>query len=267
MHPLERLRFVARAGIDSPGAAAVEALGALRGMAADPASLVTGCRRLLARQPWCGPLWWSSARLLASPDPAREALLVATELESDPTVDLLAAAFDPGAAATVLGWPEQVVGALHLRPDVEAICVDTGEGGADLAGWLADGGGRARCVPGAAVASAALDAQVVLVEALAAGPDAVLAGTGSRAAAAVAADAGVGVWAVLPRGRVLPAGLWASLVSLLEAGDTRFEVVPARHISRGIDDVGSGAGLAALGRGACPDVPDLAGWRHQAGRG
>ena len=58
VHPIEHLRYVARAqGADS--ASLVEetamALGSLR---FDPAGLVVACRRIVERHPFNGPLWW-----------------------------------------------------------------------------------------------------------------------------------------------------------------------------------------------------------------
>ena len=69
MHPIERLRMVARAAGEGPALLAQEAAGALAAFAGDPAGLVTACRRLVDRQPTSGPIWWLSARVLASDDP------------------------------------------------------------------------------------------------------------------------------------------------------------------------------------------------------
>ena len=47
MHPIERLRYVARAAGEGPGLLAGEAAGALAAFADDPQGLVTACRRLV----------------------------------------------------------------------------------------------------------------------------------------------------------------------------------------------------------------------------
>src|SRR5688572_18563757 len=70
MHPIERLRYVARIGSDRPDLVAREAAGALLSCAGRPAELVVACRRLLDRQPAAGPLWWIVSRALTAPEPA-----------------------------------------------------------------------------------------------------------------------------------------------------------------------------------------------------
>ena len=55
MHPIERLRMVARAAGEGPALVAQEAAGALVAFGDDPAGLVTACRRLVDRQPTSGP--------------------------------------------------------------------------------------------------------------------------------------------------------------------------------------------------------------------
>lgn len=107
MHPIERLRFVARAkGVDD-SLLAVEATAALMSFAHEPPALVAGCRRVLARQPLCGPLWWACARLLTAEDVWAVAQDTISRLEEDPTEAALAYALgdalgdvpDPGTAA------------------------------------------------------------------------------------------------------------------------------------------------------------------------
>lgn len=90
MHPIERLRYVARAGWGEPaelGAEAAYALGELAEQ--EPPALLPACRRLLERNPTCGTLWWVAARLVCSGDPWAEALRCAQLLEDDPTDELL----------------------------------------------------------------------------------------------------------------------------------------------------------------------------------
>ena len=74
MHPIERLRLVARAGAEGRSALlAREAATALAMFSDDPAGLVTACRRLVDRHPTSGPMWWLAARVLVSSDPGGEA--------------------------------------------------------------------------------------------------------------------------------------------------------------------------------------------------
>ncbi len=58
--------MVARAGGEDPGLVARQAASALAGIAGEPAAVVTACRRLIDRQPSCGPLWWLAARVLTA---------------------------------------------------------------------------------------------------------------------------------------------------------------------------------------------------------
>ncbi|HLM95667.1 MAG TPA: hypothetical protein VK283_05085 [Acidimicrobiales bacterium] len=90
MHPIERLRYVARAGWAPPAVLAAEAAWALGDLALhEESAVVPACRRLLDRHPGCGPLWWVAARILTAGDAAEEAERCADALESDPTSDLL----------------------------------------------------------------------------------------------------------------------------------------------------------------------------------
>lgn len=93
MHPIERLRYVSRAGWAGASALGEEAAYALAGLAEhEPAALVPACRRLLERNPWCGPLWWVAARILTGGDAFDEAADCVELLDDDPTEELLEAA-------------------------------------------------------------------------------------------------------------------------------------------------------------------------------
>ena len=90
VHPIELLRAVARSRHDPPGELAVEAAWGLSALASEePAAVLPACRRLLERQPACGPLWWLSARVLTAGDPQAEADRCAGLILEDPTSDVL----------------------------------------------------------------------------------------------------------------------------------------------------------------------------------
>ncbi|MHB8682142.1 MAG: hypothetical protein ACYDA2_08625 [Acidimicrobiales bacterium] len=90
MHPIERLRYVARAGWAGPAALGAEAAYALADLSVhEPAAVLPACRRLLERNPSCGPLWWVAARVLSAGDLLAEAERCAEELDDDPTDDVL----------------------------------------------------------------------------------------------------------------------------------------------------------------------------------
>ena len=85
MHPIERLRYVARAGVVPVVPLVRESAAALSSFADDPKGLLTSCRRLLDRRRDCGPLVWLAARMLAAMDPRSEAIRVIEALDADTT--------------------------------------------------------------------------------------------------------------------------------------------------------------------------------------
>ena len=68
VHPMERLRFVARSGDIDAAVVVAETADALTRLGPAPSELVALCRNLVERNPTCGPLWWLCAHLLANPD-------------------------------------------------------------------------------------------------------------------------------------------------------------------------------------------------------
>ena len=71
VHPMERLRYVARSGGVDPAMIVAETVDALAACARRPSELVPLCRNLVERNPTCGPLWWLCAHLLAERRRAR----------------------------------------------------------------------------------------------------------------------------------------------------------------------------------------------------
>jgi len=91
VHPIERLRYVARADWAPPALLASEAAWALGELAQrEGAAVLPACRRLIDRHPGCGPLWWVAASILTAGDPVAEAERCAEVLDEDPTSELLA---------------------------------------------------------------------------------------------------------------------------------------------------------------------------------
>jgi hypothetical protein len=90
VHPIERLRYVARGGWGDPAMLAAEAAWALADLLEhEAAAAVPACRRLLERHPSSGPMWWVAARGLNARDPVSEAECCADELQDDPSSVLL----------------------------------------------------------------------------------------------------------------------------------------------------------------------------------
>ena len=214
MHPIERLRYVARASGGDQRMLVRETAGALRGLGFDPAGLVVACRRIVERHPYSGPLWWLCASVLASPDPYKCAAALADDLEADPTPDVIVEALPDDATVCVVGWPDLIGEALLRRGDSTVLAIDADDDGMGSAAFvrrlqLAEV--EAEIVPAAGLAAAVLASDVVVVEALAASETDLLASAGSRALASVGYCAEVPVWAVVGRGRCLPPALFAAM--------------------------------------------------------
>ncbi|HSL59844.1 MAG TPA: hypothetical protein VK866_18490 [Acidimicrobiales bacterium] len=260
MHPIERLRYVARASGVSHDVLVRETAGALAAFGNDPSGLVTACRRIVARQPTSAPIWWLCARVLCAPDPMGEAWRAVEEMESDPTARELTHALPDGATVCVLGWPDVISDALVRRGDLEVLVVDSHGEGSGLVRRLDASEVEAYDVPAIGLGAAAADADVVLLEPSAVGPDELLAVAGSRAAAATARHAGVEVWMVAGVGRMLPRRMWDALVSrvdLSDPWDADDELVPVDLVDRVVGPVGAEALAEGLKRVDCPVAAEL----------
>ena len=260
MHPIERLRYVARASGADHGLLVRETAGALASLGFDPPGLVTACRRIIDRHPASGPLWWLSARVLTSNDPVGEAWRAADEIADDPTPDELAHAIPDEATICVLGWPEQIGDALPRRGDLDVLVVDALGEGSGLVRRLQRAEVDAIDVPMSGLGTAVADSDLVLLEASAFGPGGWVGVAGSRAAAAVARHAGIPVWVVAGIGRLLPARMWDALAARLdddmpwEADD---DVVPSDLCDMLVGPAGPLPLADALRRIDCPIAPEL----------
>lgn len=209
---MERLRHLARAGPVEHAVLVRESAVALAALDGDLGAVLLSVRRLLERHGGSGALWWLCARMLCAEDPSAEARRCVRELDADPTPDHLAGDLPDDATVAVLGWPEVTAAALARRGDVRVLAIDALGEGVELSRWLRHRGVDAADVPESGLGAAVAAADVVVVEAAALGPGAVLAVAGSGAAAAVAAVGGVPLWVVAGAGRALPGELWDALV-------------------------------------------------------
>ena len=263
-HPIERLRWVARA--DGAGATvlAQETAAALASLGDDLPGLVTGCRRIIERHPAFGPLGWAASRILAAENPTREAWAAAAELEADDTAGILAAHLPDEVTLVAMGWPEIGAAALRKRGDVEVLVVESRGEGHQLVRHLDACGTTAFEVPESGVGSAVREAAVVLLEAEALGPDGFVATTGSLAAAATARQLERELWVVAGVGRVLPGRLWEALVDRVEREsdpwDLDYEVVPLEWATSVVGPLGPQDTADAVKRADCPIPPELLRW-------
>ncbi|MEP7203794.1 MAG: hypothetical protein ABI894_14355 [Ilumatobacteraceae bacterium] len=214
MHPIERLRYVARSSGGDQRMLVRETAGALRGLGFDPAGLVVACRRIVERHPNSGALWWLCASVLAAPEPYRHASALADAIEADPTPDVLFDALPDNATVCLIGWPDLIGEAVMRRGDSTVLVIDTDDdemGGSSFARRLHRSDVEAELVPAAGLAAAVLASDLVVIEAWAASETDLLTNAGSRALASVGYCAEVPVWAVVGLGRCLPAPLFEAM--------------------------------------------------------
>jgi hypothetical protein len=240
VHPIERLRAVARARDVDQRLLAREAAMVLGVLADDPFGLLTSCRRLLDRHPGAGTLWWACARLLDAGDPRAEARAVARDLGEDDAV-LRTLGLDLPEHATVVVVPDaaggsELVDRLAVRRD-DLVPVQADDPALDVAAVVEAGasldhdhapapdpfggdpsrstaadqrGSRGRRDPldVPPVGTPGLGPTVVLVEAGGAGPDRFLGVPGTADGIAAAKARGLPVWLVVGTGARLPAALF-----------------------------------------------------------
>ena len=262
MHPIERLRYVARASGADQVHLVRETAQSLASFHRDPPALVAACRRIVDRHPTSGALWWLCATVLTAPDGREAAWDAVDRIESDPTMGELAHALPDDATACVIGWPEIVGDALPRRGDVEVLAVDSLGEGSGLVRRLMHAGIDAVDVPTSGMGAAVLNSDILLLEAVAAGPEAFIAVSGSLAAAAVARYAEVPVWVTCGIGRRLPSRMWEPMAGHVatrraDPWDMDEEIVPFTHVDKVCGPAGPEAPEAAGTRVDCPIAPEL----------
>jgi hypothetical protein len=218
VHPIERLRAVARARDVEQTMLASEAASVLGSLAFEPMSLLTSCRRLIDRHPAAGALWWTCARLLAADDARAEARTIALELDDDPARIDLSIELPEGAVVAVIpdaaGGSDLTYDLAGMRDDLEVVdAIDVVD---------ADDARGGRAVQ-----------RVLLVETGAAGPERFLAAPGTGQAVAEARETGVPVWLLVAVGRRLPSPLFDAVVS--RVGRATGEVVLVDGVDRVIE--------------------------------
>jgi hypothetical protein len=264
VHPIERLRYVARSHGGDQRLLVRETAGALRGLGLDPAGLVVACRRIVERHPTSGPLWWLCSSVLAAPDPFSAAARLADSIEEDPTPEVLIDALPADAVVTLLGWPDLAGESVLRRGDITVLAIDVGGEGASFVRRLERKDVEAEVVDPAGIGGAVAASDLVLIEALAATPNEVLAVQGSRSAASVAYCSEVPVWLVAGRGRCLPEQMFATVIERAGAEAdapwrTDTEPMPVAlfsHIARDGAVVDVGEARAVLGP-ECPLAHEL----------
>ena len=213
MHPIEHLRYVARATGADPVSLVHETSQALRGLRHEPAGLVLTARRIVERHPTCAPLWWLCAQVLVAPDPFDRAEELSLELDADRTTDHLVDALPQDAVMCVVGWSPTALEAIARRGDCSAFVIDS-FGTADTAvRVLEQAGCTAEAVSLEHAALAVARSNLVIADALACGPEMFFASAGSYGVAALAHVESVPMWLTARKGTRLPNELWLAMHS------------------------------------------------------
>ena len=213
MHPIEHLRYVARATGADPVALVSETAQALFGLHMEPAGLVLAARRIVERHPTCAPLWWLCAQALSALDPFERLYELESEIDKDATTDHLLSHIGDAHVVCIVGWSPTALEALVQRGDCKALVIDS-FGSADSAvNALERVEVEAESVSIEHAARAIDMCDVVVLDALGCGPDEFLMTSGSHGVAALAYVAQKPALVTARRGTRLPAELWESMKS------------------------------------------------------
>jgi hypothetical protein len=254
VHPIERLRYLSRAGeldVADPSAA-VEAAWAIAELAlSDPPAAFTAARRLVARTAGSPQLLWACSAVLAGGDPVAGAEEVSEELGSRDTTAPLVASLDerlapPGPLVAVVPAPT-LVGARRALAAYDLSLV--GER-ASLSSALRSFGSIGAVAFEASEASALLaSAAVLIVEPRLSSPAGYLLEPCASSAVAAAQLAAVSIWVVITPGSVLTSDL---AESFRDSRDEELSLVPADVATLVIDGRGTCEATVALKRSCCP---------------
>ena len=233
VHPIEHLRYVARAQGADPASLVEETAHALGSLHLDSAGLVVACRRIVERHPFNGPLLWLCSNVTTSTEPFEAVWELAAEIRADRTGAELAAELPDGATVVTIGSPDVIAEGLVRRGDVRVLALDVGHIANRFVRRLESYDVEYEPVDAGAAGAVTRSADVVLVEALAVDSDRAIVPLGSSTIAAAASVWEKPLWLVAGVGRRLPTPMIDSMVGQIEAfGEERdpweldVEVVP-----------------------------------------
>lgn len=264
VHPIEHLRYVARAhGVD-PAALVEETAHALGSLHFDPAGLVVACRRIVERHPFTGPLWWLCANVTTSTEPFEAVWELAEQIRSDRTASELAAELPDESTVVTIGDPSVIGHGLARRGDVRVLALDIDHSATSFVRRLERYDVDYEPVDAGAAGAATRAADVVLIEALAMDESQVVVPSGSSTIAAAAAAWETPVWLVAGIGRRLPtayidamADRRAEIAEGIDDWSVDVEIIPTRLIT----DVVGPHGRMPMGppaaRAECPVAAEL----------
>jgi hypothetical protein len=182
------------------------------------------------------------------------------EIKNDSTIKSLRDAVPQDAAVCVVGWPTTVLNALASRGDLNLFVIESNGDGDAAVERLISMDVDATLVQFEEVSRVVSSCDVLIIEALSAGPTEVLCSSGSHAVAALGYVTQKPVWLVAACGTRLPAPLWSAMTS----GDAVNEVdlVTLSLFSRVISKDGISDDLSQPLVAECPPTTELL--RHSA---
>lgn len=262
MHPIEHLRYVARAHGADPVEVALGAADALIGVSRDPGATLVSARRLVEHHPSNGPLWSVCATAVTSFDPGRDTDEVARAIADDATAGHLADALDEVETIVMVGWSGHVVDALVRRGHVHVLVVDSLGDGQDALRHLSRRDVSCELVAPEGMASAAEVADATVVAAMATGDESSLCPGGSLSVAAVAYCAHRPVWMVSAAGTRLPRALFGPMVDGLrnrpDPWASGVDLVAHEMVGRSFTPAGESSGPGGLvAMVPCPPADEL----------
>ncbi len=253
---MEYLRYVVGAGDVPDSELIAECTRGIAMAASDSTELVPICQRLVANQPRAAVLVWLAGRVLGALDPEEELTVVADEHRRDTTYRAVAEALPEGGTVAIVGSGQLLAEAFLRRGDVEAVIVDSLGLADGLLRRLERADNPVEKVSAESTGIAVVDADLLLIEAVAAAPDRVVALCGARAAAAVAHAYGTPVLTAVALGRSMPSRVLSAMISRLgaEVDTPRATLETVRSDLAGcfVDHRGTHERLVEV------DIPDLA---------
>lgn len=201
------------------------------------------------------------ARLLTADDPTELAWAIVDEVDDDAASYRIAAELDDDATVLTIGWPEVAGAALMRRGNVTVLCADSRHEASGFMQRLEHFDVPCEPIPTESLARAAHQADVVMVETVAAGSERVIAPVGSHVIAAVARSVGTPVWLVAGAGTRLPTEYVDAIGRLvidaasswnLDVDDIPLELITHVASADGVSDE-----VASALRPDCPFAPEL----------
>jgi hypothetical protein len=258
MHPIEHLRYVARARGADPVSLVRETASALGGLSHEPAGIVLAVRRIVQRHPTTGPLWWLCSHVLGANDPFDAIRRCEDELDADKTTETLRDQVPQDAVVCVVGWPTAILHALAPRGDLKIFVVESNGDGDAAVDRLQRIDVDATLIQHESLSRMISQCDIVMIEALATGARDVLCSGGSHAVAALAYCEQKPVWLVTPCGTRLPEALWTGMLSDVSADfETPVDVVPVSLVTQIISPNGISQDVTMPFIAECPPTTEL----------